>query len=104
MILPFLGTPIPSESSAYGWLMGKKVSEDLMGGVHRPCLKVGYIPSAQILLATAQTHGHPSCKAGKCSRCVASRERTWGFGEHMAASAMWNLLSKAEEPNYKGEK
>ena len=49
MALPPLGTTAPSESSAYGWLMEKTVSEDLMGGVHRLCPKVGYIHSAQML-------------------------------------------------------
>ena len=85
--------------------MEKTVSEDLMGGVHRLCPKVGYIHSAQMLrlqlrhMATLSVWLGNAGNAGK-SRCVASRERTWGFGEHTAACD----YLKAKDTKHKGEK
>lgn len=49
MALPSLGMTVPPESSAFGWLMEKWGSEDLTGGVHRLCLKVGHIAAALML-------------------------------------------------------
>ena len=50
-----------------------------MGGVHRPCLKVGYIPSAQMLLATAQTVGHPELSGWEMQQMCDQQGEDMGF-------------------------
>lgn len=47
------------------WLAGeRKISEDLMGDIHRLCLEVGCLPFAHMLLAAVQTHGHSTVRLG----------------------------------------